>query len=99
MSQQINMPLELMKKETSCVTTNTLIRFAEHNNLSIEEYLKCISYSYEYLTNTKNWIIHRYTKQMYRQLNLMLNDDKGCFKAGLYSHLSFPIIARHSFCM
>jgi signal transduction histidine kinase len=82
---KIWIPFELIKKETSCVTSTTLIRFAEYKKLDIESFLDGIPYPYEYLTDNKKWILHKYTKIMYKRLNDMLDNPNGCFEAGLFS--------------
>ena len=74
-----------MKKETSCVTSNTLIRFAESRKLDVSKFLKDIPYSYSYLIDTHNWIAHAYTKIMYLRLAEMLNDPNATYEAAIFS--------------
>ncbi len=77
---------ELKKIETSTVTTNTLIRFAEYKGLDVEGLIKVTGLPLSHLTDTSNWVSHDIAKKMYRKLNEMLGDPEGTYKAGMFSH-------------
>ncbi len=84
-------PPEFQEKETNCVTTNTLIRFADYRQLDIHEFIRPVvkpegPYNIAYLLDTGNWILHDYTKKLFVRLNDMLDDPRGTFDAGRYSY-------------
>ena len=86
--ESIDISPELMKKETSCITAKTLIKYAESKvkNFDINTFLKDIPYPLEYLLDTENWMLHEHIKTMYNNLIDMTNDPLATFHAGRSSY-------------
>ncbi|MGM5488194.1 MAG: ATP-binding protein [Nanobdellota archaeon] len=82
---------EFQEQQTSCLTANTIMRFAAFRKLDVRELISPLvkpkgPYNVAYLADTNNWILHTYTKQLYQQLINLLDDEGATYDAARHTY-------------
>lgn len=73
------------KREISCRTINTIIKYVQEQGKDLENLLEGLPYDEVYLTDTNNWVSRELTEEIFQRLRVMFDDDEILYKVALAS--------------